>query len=64
MGKKNAIRIIPLSSFDTLVCNIQSALKNGRNCVPRPTALTGYAKLQKRAVVYPYAADCTSLALK
>ena len=48
MGKKNAIRIIPLSSFDTLVCNIQSALKNGRNCVPRPTALTGYAKPPKK----------------
>ena len=48
MGKKNAIRIIPLSSFDTLVCNIQSALKNGRNCVPRPTASTGYAKPQKK----------------
>jgi hypothetical protein len=31
------------------VCNIQSALKNGRNCVPRPTALTGYAKPKKKS---------------
>jgi hypothetical protein len=47
------------------VCNVQSALKNGRNCVLRPTALTGYAKPpKKRALVYPYAADCRSLALK